>query len=199
VETLLAPLTDRVLRGLFRGSGRQQRNSASRRYVRLDRCPRPRLGSWSKRGQETQALGRSRGGFSTKIHIKTDLDGLPLAFDLTGGEASDSRHFQTLLDIGPDIEPRAVVADKGYDAKANREIARARGIAPAIPYRRTTKLQPAFFPRILYKARARIEILIGKLKRFKRIALRCEKTARNYYSFVALACAFIWVKSVHTA
>jgi hypothetical protein len=64
----------------------------------------PRLGGWGKRGQETQALGRSRGGFSTKIHIKTDLDGLPLAFDLTGGEASDSRHFQTLLDIGPDIE-----------------------------------------------------------------------------------------------
>lgn len=74
-----------------------------------------------------------------------------------------------------------------------------RGIAPAIPYRKTTKFKPVFFPKILYKARARIEILIGKLKRFKRIALRCEKTARNYSSFVALACAFIWVKSVHTA
>jgi len=88
-----------------------------------------------QKGQETQALGRSRGGFSTKIHIKTDLDGLPLAFDLTGGEASDSRHFETLLDIGPDIAPRANVADKGYDAKANRDAARMRGIAPAIPYR----------------------------------------------------------------
>jgi transposase len=138
-------------------------------------------------------------GFSTKIHAKTDLDGLPLAFALTGGEASDSRHLQTLLDIGPDIEPRPVVADKGYDAKANREVARARGIAPAIPLRKTTKLQPAFFPKILYKTRARIEILLGKPKRFKRIALRCEKTARNYASFVALARAFIWDKSVHPA
>ena len=127
------------------------------------------------------------------------MAGLPLAFDLTGGEASDSRHFQTLLDIGPDIEPRAVVADKGYDAKENRDAARARGIAPAIPHRKTTKNQPKFFPKALYKARARIEQLIGKLKRFKRIALRCEKTARNYSSFVALACAFIWIKSVHTA
>jgi hypothetical protein len=61
------------------------------------------------------------------------------------------------------------------------------------------KLQPAFFPKILYKAKARIEILIGKLTRFKRIALRCEKTARNYSSFIALACAFFWIKSVHTA
>ena len=51
----------------------------------------------------------------------------------------------------------------------------------------------------LYKARARIEQAVGKLKRFKRIALRCEKTAQNYGSFVALALGFILIKSVHTA
>ena len=61
----------------------------------------------AKGGQDDQALGRSRGGFSTKIHLKVDLDGLPLAFHLTGGEASDSRNFELLLDIGPDILPRA--------------------------------------------------------------------------------------------
>lgn len=199
VETLLAALADWLLRGLFRGARTKQHDRASRRHVRLHRCARPCFRRRRKRGQETQALGRSRGGFSTKIHIKTDLDGLPLGFDLTGGEKSDSRHFGILLDIGPDIAPRAVVADKGYDAKANREAARKRGIAPAIPFRQTTKEQPKFFPKILYKARARIEILIGKLKRFKRIALRCEKTAKNYASFVAIALAFIWIKSVHTA
>jgi hypothetical protein len=53
---------------------------------------------------------------------------LPLAFHLTGGEASDSRNFEILLDIGPDITPRAVLGDKGYDAKANREAARRRGM-----------------------------------------------------------------------
>jgi transposase len=58
---------------------------------------------------------------------------------------------------------------------------------------------PAFFPKTLYKARARIEQAVGKLKRFKRIALRCEKTAQNYGSFVALALGFILIKSVHTA
>ena len=52
---------------------------------------------------------------------------------------------------------------------------------------------------MLYKGRARIEQAIGKVKRFKRIALRCEKTARNFASFLALACAFILIKSVHTA
>ena len=49
------------------------------------------------------------------------------------------------------------------------------------------------------KARARIEQMMGKIKRFKRIALRCEKTARNYASFLALVCGFILIKSVHTA
>ena len=58
---------------------------------------------------------------------------------------------------------------------------------------------PAFFPKVLYKGRARIEQAVGKLKRFKRIALRCEKTAQNYGSFVAIELGFILIKSVHTA
>jgi hypothetical protein len=105
--------------------------------------------------------------------------GLPIAFHLTGGEASDSRNFETLLDIGPDIRPRAALGDKGYDAKANREAARRRGICPAIPYRSNVAAKPAFFPKTLYKGRARIEQAVGKIKRFKRVVLRCEKTARK--------------------
>src|SRR6267378_4078751 len=66
----------------------------------------------AKGGQDDQALGRSRGGFSTKIHLKVDLGGLPLAFHLTGGEASDCRNFEILLDLGPDIAPRAAITDK---------------------------------------------------------------------------------------
>ena len=119
--------------------------------------------------------------------MKTDFGGLPIAFHLTGGEASDSRNFEILLDLGPDIAPRAAITDKGYDAKANRDAARRRGICPVIPYRSNAIERPAFFPKALYKARARIEQVVGKLKRFKRIALRCEKTSCNYGSFVALA------------
>ena len=102
-----------------------------------------------------------------------------------------------LLDIGPDVTPRAAVADKGYDAKANREAARRRGICPVIPYRETVKGRPKFFAKALYRGRARIEQAVGKLKRFKRIALRCEKTACNYASFVSLACGFALIKFVH--
>jgi len=54
------------------------------------------------------------------------------------------------------------------------------------------------FPKALYKGRARIEQTMGKLKRFKRIALRCEKTAESYAALVAFACSMILVKFVHT-
>lgn len=104
-----------------------------------------------------------------------------------------------MLDAGPDIQPRAVVADKGYDAKANRTLARRRGIAPVIPYKKNAKARPAFFARLLYRGRARIEQTFGKLKRFKRVAFRCEKTAQNFASFVSLALGFVLMKSVHTA
>ena len=107
--------------------------------------------------------------------------------------------FEVLLDLGPDITPRAAVGDKGYASKGNRATARERGIAPVIPHKSNEKNRPAFFPKALYRARARIEQLVGKLKRFKRVALRCEKTARNFGSFVALALGFILTKSVHRA
>lgn len=96
----------------------------------------------AKGGQSGQALGRSRGGFSSKIHLKADLDGQPLAFHLTEGEASDSPQFEILLDLGPDITPRAAVGDKGYDSKANRSAARERSICPVIPFRSSTKNRP---------------------------------------------------------
>jgi transposase len=91
------------------------------------------------------------------------------------------------------------MGDKGYDSKANRHAARRRGAVPVIPYRSTAKSKPTFFPKALYKGRARIEQAVGKLKRFKRVALRCEKTKQNFASIVAIAAGFILIKSVHTA
>ncbi len=68
-----------------------------------------------------------------------------------------ARHFDVLLDMGPDIQPRAVICDKGYASKANREAARKRGIVPVIPHKANERDKPAFFARTLYKARSRIE------------------------------------------
>jgi transposase len=111
----------------------------------------------------------------------------------------DTTRFETLLNIGPDITPRAALGDKGYSSKANRAAARARGIAPVIPHKLNEKNPPTFFARTLYKARARIEQGFGRLKRFKRVALRCEKTARNFRSIVSFAAGLCLIKFVHTA
>jgi transposase len=105
---------------------------------------------WRKRGQEGQALGRSRGGFTTKIHAKSDASGDIIAFDLTGGKASDARHFETLIDIGPDIKPRVAICDKGYASNTNREAARRGGVAPVIPHKANEKNKPACFAKTLF-------------------------------------------------
>ena len=68
-----------------------------------------------------------------------------------------------------------------------------------IPFKSSARTRPAIFPTALYRARARIEQLVGKLKRFKRIALRCEKTHKTFGSFVAFALGLIIVKSGHRA
>lgn len=179
--------------------GGDQQDCASGADVRQHCGASTCFGCRRKRGQENQALGRSRGGFSCKIHLKTDFDGLPIAFHLTGGEASDCTQLETSLDIGPDITPRAALTDKGYDSAVNRAACQERGIIPVIPHRSNAKNRPSHFPKMLYRTRARIEQAMGKLKRFKRIAMRCDKTAESYAAFVSFACGLILVKSAHRA
>ena len=89
------------------------------------------------------------------------------------------------------------MADRGYDSDANRSMARKRVAVPVIPYRSNRKVVPARFARALY--RGRIEQMMGKLKRFKRVAIRREKTERNSRSIIALAATFIVLTSVQTA
>ena len=198
MEAVLAPEPLWGIRGILPDAGGMQPDGTLRPVLRQHDRTRACLGRRSKRGQHRQAFGRSRGGFSTKIHLKTDLDGNPLDFHLTGREASDSTQFETSLDLGPDIRPRIAMTDKGYDSHANRAAARVRGITPVIPRRENSKERGRFFPKRLYRLRARIEQTIGKLKRFKRVAMRCEKTDISYSAIISFACGLMLVKSVHT-
>jgi transposase len=199
VETLRSLEQGRRVRGVLRYARVDERHGASHSDVRFNHRARACVGGRSKRGQEGQALGRSQGGFTTKIHAKSDASGDIIAFDLTGGEAFDGRHFETLLDIGPDIQPRAVICDKGYVSQGQprrRQSARHRRRHPPQGQR---KEQASLLRPNLYKARARIEQGVGRLKRFKRVALRCEKTARNFRSIVSFAAGLCLIKFIHTA
>ncbi len=125
---------------------------------------------------------------STKIHATVDALGNPTGFCLTGGQASDLAGADALL---PTIVAPTLIADKGYDAEA-RVLAplREAGKTAIIPPKRNRKIQRAY-DRDLYGARHLAENFFCKLKQFRAIATRYDKTARTFLAAVHLAATVI--------
>ena len=132
---------------------------------------------------EDQALGRSRGGFGTKVHIAVDALGNPVRLILTSGQAADVTQGEALI---ADIEVENVVADKGYDSDKPVGAIESSGAVAVIPPRSNRK-QKREYDSHLYKDRNLIERFINRVKQCRRIATRYEKTARNYLAFWQLA------------
>jgi putative transposase len=130
-------------------------------------------------------LGRSRGGFGTKIHAAVTPLGHPVTLELTGSEASDSPRLPGLI---AGIETEAVLADKGYDSDANRAAIRASGAEPCIPPRRNRK-EAVPYDRHLYRERNVVERYFARIKQHRRVATRYDKKAANFLGFV-------WVASI---
>src|SRR5262249_28490226 len=147
--------------------------------------------------QAREALGRSRGGFSTKVHLRTNAKGDPLTFDVTGGEAHEVKGYDTLMKLH-DVDPDRLLGDKGYDSDEIRDDLVERGIEPVIPPRSNRKTQIEY-DRKAYKRRNLIERCVNRLKQFRRIPTRYEKTARAYLSMLCIAAARLWIKTVNTA
>ena len=164
---------------------------------RQHHSPRPRLGSGRKRGAHRRALGRSRGGFTSKLHCLADALGRPLAFHLTVGEAADSKAYEDLIDL-PERAPVALLADKGYDADAIRANLADRNIEAVIPGRSNRRVKIEH-DRTLYKQRNRIERMFGHLKINRAIATRYDQLANSFLGMVHLATARYWLKFVHAA
>ena len=116
--------------------------------------------------------------------------GNPLEFVLTGGQVADITQAEALL---PDEPIPAVVADKGYDADAFVATVTTRGATAVIPPRRNRR-QPREYDRHIYKERHLIECFFGKIKHYRRIFSRFEKTARNYLSFLYFVAVLIWLR-----
>jgi len=111
-----------------------------------------------------------------------DALGNPVAFSLTPGQAADLGQAEPLLE---DVEPQAFLADKAYDADALIQTLEERGITPVIPPKanRVTPRQTDF---ALYRERNLVERFFNKLKHFRAIATRYDKTARNFLAAVQL-------------
>ena len=140
-----------------------------------------------------RAIGQSRGGRTTKIHLATDANGLPIDFKITGGEVHDSQVAKQLIELVEQAD--YLVADKGYDSEDIRHTAREHHMIPVIPRRSNSNKDNTEFDRYLYRLRHLVENAFARLKHFRSIATRFDKLARNYKSMLCLACIFIWCKA----
>ncbi len=149
-----------------------------------------RRGAKKSGGQEAQALGRSRGGFSTKIHIAVDALGNPLRLLLTAGQASDVGQGTPLI---KEFLAQAVIADKGYDSDELVRTITEQKAQAVIPPRANRKVQREY-DRHLYRERHLVECFINKIKHYRRVFSRFDKLSKNYLSFVHFVSALIWLR-----
>lgn len=139
---------------------------------------------------DAQKLGRSRGGFGTKIHAVTDALGLPVRLILGPGQQNDMAPARELV---TGLSADNVLADRAYDADHLFELIRSQGGTPVIPPRRHRKIAHAY-DQDLYKARSAIECFFSKIKHFRRVATRYDKLAAVYLGFVKLAAIHVWLR-----
>ena len=142
-------------------------------------------------GGGCQAIGFSRGGNTSKIHLFVDGFGLPVHFEITGGQVHDSSAADSLLDNSPVFA--STIADKGYDKEMLREKIRSKNSVPVIPRKSNSKFGNEDIDWHLYKMRHLVENQFARLKHYRAIATRYDKLKRNFESMVAMACAFQWL------
>ena len=145
-------------------------------------------------GQAAQALGRSRGGLSTKIHAGCRDERTGVAIVLTAGPCHESPVFEMVLAQVPPAPPLThAMMDKGYDSHGIREQLLAHDIVPVIPSKsnRTAVIE---YDHDLYKLREKVERFFNKLKQFRRIATRYEKLSQTFLALIHLVAAWIIIK-----
>lgn len=147
------------------------------------------------REPEDHALGRSKGGFGTKLHVLCDSLGWLLTVVLTPGQRHDSQALEPVMEkvsvksvSGPNKRrPKVLAGDKGYSSGKIRGWLRRRAIRPVIAHRETEKARSGPFDRETYRRRNIVERTIGWLKEFRRIATRYEKLAKHFQSMTHIA------------
>ncbi|MGY1402177.1 IS5 family transposase [Streptomyces sp. SS10] len=162
---------------------------------------------------EGHALGRSRGGLSTKVHLASDSHARPLALHVIAGQAGDAPAFETVMaDIRvprsgpgrPRTRPDVVLADRAHSSRAIREHLRQRGVRAVIPQpadqaghrlrRGRAGGRPPGFDAEAYKQRNAVERCINRLKQWRGQAMRTDKLALAYQAALHLAAIFMWTR-----
>jgi transposase len=154
--------------------------------VRAHRC----AAGYKKNSAEEQCLGRSCGGFSTKINLLGDALGNAIKFVLCPGNKHDITQAEELTE---DISNTKLLADKAYDSQEFRDYLEEKNCEAVIPSRSNSK-NPRVIDKDLYKERRLVECFFGKLKEFRRVFSRFDKTAISYISYVHFAASIILLR-----
>ena len=126
------------------------------------------------------------------MHAICDEEGNPIRLLLTEGQVADIRGAEQMLEDMPSA--KIMLADKGYDSDNYRNALKARGIESCIPCRKNKKKQH-IYDKALYKKRHRVENMFGKLKDWRRIAMRYDRCAHAFYSAICIAAIVIFYLS----
>ncbi|WP_232764253.1 IS5 family transposase [Xanthomonas sp. SHU 308] len=154
--------------------GQHQRESASRRQ-------------WCSKKNGPQAIGKSRGGWNTKIHLVAADARTAIAFSLSPGQAHDAPEGRELLRrLGPPNRPLHLIMDRAYEGNETRQLALDLGFVPVVPPL-STRIEPWEYDRAMYKRRNEVERLFRRLKGYRRIFSRFEKLDVMFIAFISFA------------
>ena len=140
--------------------------------------------------QEENGLGRSKGGFTCKIHAKVDALGNPLKFIITSGQSSDIGQAKNLLGK---TTGAYVLGDKGYDADEFRESINQQKCIPVIPGRSNRK-KTIKYDKHIYKERSLVECFFSKIKHFRRVFSRFDKSVNSFLAFLYFVGTILWLR-----
>ena len=144
-----------------------------------------RNGGIEKNG--VQAVGRTRGGWNTKLHMVAASDRDGVTFSLSAGNCSDGPEGRALLQkLGPTDHPLYLLMDRAYEGDETRALAVKLGYIPVVPPKSNRK-NPWSYDKQLYKQRNQVERLFRRIKRFRRIFTRYDKLDTIFLAFIYFA------------
>jgi transposase len=176
---------DRVFANLAAESGPPGRMMIDSTHLKAHRT----AASLLEKGDSPRRIGRTKGGLNSKLHAVCDGAGRPVIFLLTEGQMSDYKGAALIYPMLPDAE--TLIADKGYDSDSFRKALAERGITPCIPPR-AKRRSPAKYCKSQYRERHKVENMFAKLKDWRRISTRYDRSAHAFFSAICIAATVIF-------